>query len=83
IIHQPHHYPITPNNHPTHFLIHHPHLSLPSKNQHTVIKITNEIIRPTYQFFNQNPFTKIHPPILTPTPPQRTTELFHTKYFHQ
>ena len=41
------------------------------------MKIRNEIIRATYEFFNENGFTKIDPPILT------TSELFHTKYFDE
>ena len=35
------------------------------KNNIFVMKIRNEIIRATYEFFNENGFTKIDPPILT------------------
>ena len=51
------------------------------KKQHAVMKIRNEIIRATYEFFNENGFTKIDPPILTASAPEGTSELFHTKYF--
>ena len=46
------------------------------------MKIRNEIIRATYEFFNENGFTKIDPPILT-SAPEGTSELFHTKYFDE
>ncbi len=61
----------------------HRHLWLRSKRQHAVMKIRNEIIRATYEFFNDNGFTKIDPPILTGTAPEGTSELFHTKYFDE
>ena len=53
------------------------------KKQHAVMKIRNEIIRATYEFFNENGFTKIDPPILTASAPEGTSELFHTKYFDE
>ena len=83
VIHEAHDYPITPKNHGTEFLMDHRHLWLRSKKQHAVMKIRNEIIRATYEFFNENGFTKIDPPILTASAPEGTSELFHTKYFDQ
>ena len=79
VIHEAHDYPITPKNHGTEFLMDHRHLWLRSKKQHAVMKIRNEIIRATYEFFNDNGFTKIDPPILTASAPEGTSELFHTK----
>ncbi|MBP2078300.1 asparagine--tRNA ligase [Oceanobacillus polygoni] len=76
-------YPITPKKHGTEFLMDHRHLWLRSKKQHAVMKIRNEIIRSTYQFFNENDFVKIDPPILTGSSAEGTTELFHTKYFDE
>ncbi|WP_339227997.1 asparagine--tRNA ligase [Oceanobacillus sp. FSL K6-2867] len=76
-------YPITPKEHGTEFLMDHRHLWLRSKKQHAVMKIRNEIIRSTYQFFNENDFVKIDPPILTGSSAEGTTELFHTKYFDE
>jgi len=76
-------YPITPKEHGTEFLMDHRHLWLRSKKQHAVMKIRNEIIRATYQFFNDNGFIKIDPPILTGSSAEGTTELFHTKYFDE
>ncbi|UXS66938.1 asparagine--tRNA ligase [Staphylococcus chromogenes] len=82
-IHEAHDYPITPKNHGTEFLMDHRHLWLRSKKQHAVMKIRNEIIRATYEFFNNNGFTKIDSPILTASAPEGTSELFHTKYFDE
>ncbi|HDU1331640.1 TPA: asparagine--tRNA ligase [Staphylococcus pseudintermedius] len=83
VIHEAHDYPITPKNHGTEFLMDHRHLWLRSKKQHAVMKIRNEITRATYEFFNENGFTKIDPPILTASAPEGTSELFHTKYFDE
>lgn len=83
VIHEAHDYPITPKNHGTEFLMDHRHLWLRSKKQHAVMKIRNEIIRATYEFFNENGFTKIDSPILTASAPEGTSELFHTKYFDE
>ncbi|MGA9519282.1 MAG: asparagine--tRNA ligase [Trichococcus sp.] len=76
-------YPITPKEHGTDFLMDHRHLWLRSSRQHAIMKIRNEIIRATYEFFNQEGFIKVDPPILTGSAPEGTTELFHTKYFDE
>ena len=83
VIHEAVDYPITPKEHGTEFLMDHRHLWLRSKRQHAVMKIRNEIIRATFQFFNDNGFIKIDPPILTATSAEGTTDLFHTEYFDQ
>lgn len=74
-------YPITPKEHGTEFLMDHRHLWLRSSRQHAILKIRNEIIRATYEFFNQNGFVKVDPPILTGSSAEGTTDLFSTKYF--
>ncbi|HLU23729.1 MAG TPA: asparagine--tRNA ligase [Bacillaceae bacterium] len=76
-------YPITPKNHGTEFLMDHRHLWLRSRRQHAIMKVRNEIIRASYEFFNNNNFVKVDPPILTGSSPEGTTELFHTKYFDE
>ncbi|MFT4413058.1 asparagine--tRNA ligase [Fredinandcohnia humi] len=83
IIHESTDYPITPKEHGTEFLMDNRHLWLRSKRQHAVMKIRNEIIRSTYEFFNENGFVKVDPPILTGSAPEGTTELFNTKYFDE
>ncbi|KAB7708937.1 asparagine--tRNA ligase [Bacillus aerolatus] len=76
-------YPITPKEHGTEFLMDHRHLWLRSRRQHAVMKIRNEIIRATYEFFNERGFVKVDPPILTGSAPEGTSELFHTRYFDE
>ncbi|MFD2209083.1 asparagine--tRNA ligase [Virgibacillus halophilus] len=83
LIHDSIDYPITPKEHGTEFLMDHRHLWLRSKKQHAIMKIRNEIIRATYEFFNNNDFVKIDSPILTGASAEDTTELFHTKYFDE
>jgi asparaginyl-tRNA synthetase len=83
VIHKAADYPITPKEHGTEFLMDHRHLWLRSKRQHAVMKIRNEIIRATYEFFNKEGFVKIDSPILTGSSAEGTTTLFHTKYFDE
>ncbi|PYZ94547.1 asparagine--tRNA ligase [Salipaludibacillus keqinensis] len=83
IIHEATEYPITPKEHGTEFLMDHRHLWLRSKRQHAIMKVRNEIIRATYEFFNDNGFVKVDPPILTGSSAEGTTNLFHTKYFEE
>ncbi|UOQ47605.1 asparagine--tRNA ligase [Gracilibacillus caseinilyticus] len=83
VIHEATDYPITPKEHGTEFLMDHRHLWLRSKKQHAIMKIRNQIIQSTYQFFQKEDFMKIDPPILTGAAAEGTTELFHTKYFDE
>ncbi|MCD8510699.1 MAG: asparagine--tRNA ligase [Bacillus sp. (in: Bacteria)] len=83
LIHEAKEYPITPKEHGTEFLMDHRHLWLRSKRQHAIMKIRNEIIRATYEYFNENGFVKVDPPILTGSSAEGTTNLFHTKYFDE
>ncbi|UYO34231.1 asparagine--tRNA ligase [Bacillus zhangzhouensis] len=83
VIHEATEYPITPKEHGTEFLMDHRHLWLRSKKQHAMMKIRNEIIRATYEYFHQEGFVKVDPPILTGSAPEGTTELFATKYFDE
>ncbi|HLR63136.1 MAG TPA: asparagine--tRNA ligase [Lentibacillus sp.] len=76
-------YPITPKEHGTEFLMDHRHLWLRSSRQHAIMKVRNEIIRATYQFFNDRGYVKVDPPILTGSSAEGTTELFHTQYFDE
>ncbi|WP_066193259.1 asparagine--tRNA ligase [Gracilibacillus timonensis] len=83
LIHEAVDYPITPKDHGTEFLMDHRHLWLRSKKQHAIMKIRDQIIQATYQFFQREGFTKIDPPILTGAAAEGTTELFHTQYFEE
>lgn len=83
LIHKAKDYPITPKEHGTEFLMDHRHLWLRSKRQHAIMKIRNEIIRATHEFFYNEGFVKVDPPILTSSSAEGTTNLFHTKYFDE
>ncbi|MBN8207949.1 asparagine--tRNA ligase [Bacillus sp. NTK071] len=83
LIHEAIDYPITPKEHGTEFLMDNRHLWIRSRRQNAILRIRNEIIRATYQFFNENDFVKIDPPILTGSSAEGTTDLFHTKYFEE
>ena len=74
-------YPITPKEHGIEFLLDHRHLWLRSRRPFAIMHIRNEVIRATYEFFNQEGFIKMDPPILTGSAPEGTTELFHIDYF--
>lgn len=76
-------YPITPKEHGIEFLLDHRHLWLRSKRQFAIQQIRNEMARATYEFFNNEGFIKMDPPILTGSAPEGTTELFETDYFDQ
>ncbi|WP_033542231.1 asparagine--tRNA ligase [Planococcus sp. CAU13] len=83
VIHEAKDFPITPKEHGTEFLMDNRHLWLRSRKQHAIMKVRNEIIRATYEFFNENGFVKVDPPILTGSAPEGTSELFATKYFDE
>jgi asparaginyl-tRNA synthetase len=74
-------FPITPKEHGIEFLLDHRHLWLRSKRPFAIMHIRNEMIRATYEFFNDNGFIKMDSPILTGSAPEGTTELFQTDYF--
>jgi asparaginyl-tRNA synthetase len=83
ILHESVDFPITPKEHGTEFLMDHRHLWIRSKRQHSILKIRNEIIHAVNEFFYQNDFIKVDPPILTGSSAEGTTSLFHTKYFDE
>ena len=60
------------------------HLWLRSRKQHAIMKIRNEIIRATYEFFNENGFRKSGSTNFNRfSAPEGTSELFQTKYFDE
>lgn len=76
-------YPITPKEHGIEFLMDHRHLWLRSRRQYAIMQIRNELIKATYEFFYDNGFVKVDPPILTAASAEGTTELFHVEYFDE
>ena len=81
VIEESNDYPITPKEHGIDFLLDHRHLWLRSSQQFATLKIRNEVTKAVYDFFYDNKFVKIDPPILTGSAPEGTTELFHIDYF--
>ena len=74
-------YPITPKDHGTAFLMENRHLWLRSSRQHAILRIRHEIIRAVRDFYDNNGFTLVDTPILTPAACEGTTTLFEIDYF--
>ncbi len=74
-------YPIGKKEHGPDFLLDNRHLWLRAPSQWAVMRVRNEIIYATFDWFRQNDFIKIDSPILTPNACEGTTELFEIDYF--
>ena len=76
-------YPITPKEHGVDFLMSHRHLWLRSSRQVAILRIRATIIKAIRDFFDDNGFTLVDTPILTPSVCEGTTTLFETTYFEE
>jgi len=76
-------YPIGKKEHGPEFLLDNRHLWLRSTKQVAIQKVRNTVIQAIYEYMQQNGFTKIDAPILTPNACEGTTELFEMEYFDQ
>lgn len=74
-------YPITPKEHGVGFLMEHRHLWIRSKRQWAILRIRQQLIKSLRDFFDNNGFTLIDAPILTPAAAEGTTTLFETNFF--
>ncbi len=74
-------FPITPKEHGVEFLMDHRHLWLRSRRQHAVLRVRHAVIRAVRDFFDNNGFTLVDTPILTPAACEGTTTLFEVPYF--
>ncbi len=74
-------YPITPKSHGIDFLLTHRHLHLRSQGQWCIGKIRHTVIDAVRRFFNDNGFTLVDTPILTPTAGEEEQTLFEVDYF--
>lgn len=74
-------YPITPKEHGIGFLMEHRHLWIRSKRQWAILRIRQQLIKSLRDFFDNNGFTLIDAPILTPAAAEGTTTLFETNFF--
>ncbi len=83
VLHQTHDYPITPKEHGVDFLLDHRHLWLRAPRQRAILKIRAEIVKAIRGYLDQNGFTQVDAPILTPSSCEGTTNLFATQYFSE
>jgi len=74
-------YPISPKEHGTDFLLSNRHLWLRSSRQHALLRCRDTMIRAFHDFFEEQGFILIDPPMITPTSCEGTSELFEIKYF--
>ena len=81
IISETHDYPITPKDHGIEFLMDHRHLWLRSSKQTAILKVRARIVKAIRDFFDNNGFTLVDTPILTPSACEGTSTLFATDYF--
>lgn len=76
-------YPISKKEHGVDFLMDHRHLWIRSSRQWATLRIRAQIIRAIQSYLDENGFTLVDPPVLTPSSCEGTTNLFHTKYFDE
>lgn len=74
-------YPITPKEHGIEFLADRRHLWLRSSKQHSILRVRHRIIKAIRDYFDNNGFTLVDSPILTPNASEGTSTLFETPYF--
>ncbi|MCL6453787.1 MAG: asparagine--tRNA ligase [Alicyclobacillus sp.] len=76
-------YPITLKEHGVDFLMDHRHLWIRTPRQRAILKVRAEVERAMQAFLDGDGFTRVDPPVLTPSSAEGTTELFHIKYFDE
>jgi asparaginyl-tRNA synthetase len=76
-------FPITPKDHGIEFLMENRTLWLRSKRQWAIIRIRHAIVKAIRDFFDEDGFTLLDAPILTPSACEGTSTLFSTDYFHE
>jgi len=76
-------YPITPKPHGIDFLLKNRHLWLRSSRQTTILRIRHTLIQAVRDFFNDNGFTLIDTPLLSPSAGEGAATLFKVDYFGQ
>jgi asparaginyl-tRNA synthetase len=76
-------YPISLKEHGVDFLLDHRHLWIRVPSQWAILRIRTTIISAIREWLEQNGFTLLDTPILTPAACEGTTTLFETKYFDE
>ena len=72
-------YPISKKEHGIDFLMNRRHLWLRSKRPYAILRLRHFIIEACHIFFEKKNFTRIDPPIFTPTACEGTSTLFQVK----
>jgi asparaginyl-tRNA synthetase len=76
-------YPIGPKEHGPDFLLGNRHLWLRSRRPHAILRIRHRFVKAIRDFFDNDGFTLVDSPILTPSACEGTTTLFETEYFEE
>src|SRR5579875_1559673 len=76
-------YPISLKEHGVDFLMDHRHLWLRSSRQQAILRIRSTIISTIRNFLDEQGFTLVDTPLLTPSACEGTTTLFETTYFDE
>ena len=76
-------FPITPKEHGPEFLLDRRHLWLRSSRQHAILRVRHEITRAVRDYLDNDGFTLVDCPILTPAACEGTTTLFEVPYFDE
>jgi asparaginyl-tRNA synthetase len=76
-------FPITPKEHGTAFLMENRHIWLRSKRQWAILRIRHTLAKAIRDFFDEDGFTLLDAPILTPSACEGTSNLFGTQYFDE
>ena len=74
-------FPISKKKHGIDFLLNLRHLWIRSPRQAAILRVRSEIIKACRDFMDENGFTLVDSPILTPTACEGTSTLFETDYF--
>ena len=73
-------YPLWQKDHGVEFLFDNRHLYLRSKSQWAIQRVRDEVIHATYDWMQENDFTKIDSPIFTSTCAEDSTSLYETTH---
>ncbi len=74
-------YPITPKEHGVDFLLDNRHLHLRHKRPWALLRLRDELIRATHDFFAEREFVRFDAPFFMPTAVEGTTNLFEIDLF--
>ncbi|HEY8416003.1 MAG TPA: amino acid--tRNA ligase-related protein, partial [Thermaerobacter sp.] len=74
-------YPIKLKEHGVDFLMDHRHLWIRTPRQNAILRVRDATMRAAEEFLRGRGFVRVDAPILTPSAPEGTTNLFETDYF--